>query len=378
MLFWTLSLLMCAAGIMLVLWPLSRRPPMPDVDGEGLEFYRAQLTDIEARIAAGQGDAMALEEERTEVARRILKADRQKREAGEKSGSFRTSRTVASLAAIIAIPALTFSLYAMQGSPTVPDKPLAAVQAQSLSNQSVEQLVKRAEDHLAKNPDDPKGWQVLARVYERMNRPVDRARALRNLIRLKGPTADLMANLGEAIAVADQNVISRRARDLFQQALLKEPNHRKARFYFALSLEQEGKFDEAMAMWINLAKLNPDNAEWQSMIKSRMDIAASNGASRPARGPTDDDVKAAASMSVKERQAMIEGMVANLAERLEDEPQDIAGWQRLINAYAVLKQRENALASLNKAEAHFTARPEALAKLAALRQQLGLPKEETR
>ena len=377
MLFWIISLLMCAAGIMLVLWPLGRRVTDQSADRDGLDLYRAQLTDVEARIAAKQGNAETLKEERTEIARRILKADRASSGDAGRSSSVRVSRTIASIITIVAVPALTFTLYAMQGSPDVSDKPLALVQSQTLANQSVDQLVKRAEDHLANNPDDPKGWQVLARVYERMNRPSDRARALRNLIRLTGAKPDLLADLGEAIAVSDQNVISERSKGLFQQALQKDPLHRKARFYFALSLEQEGKFEEAKSIWTELAKLNPENAEWQKMIKSRIQIAVKNGASEPVRGPTKADVKAASNMSADERKTMIEGMVENLAARLEDEPQDFAGWQRLINAYAVLKQPDKAIESLKKAELYFSAKPEVLAKLAALRQQLSLPEGKT-
>ncbi len=42
----------------------------------------------------------------------------------------------------------------------------------------------------------------------------------------------------------------------------------------------------------------------------------------------------------------ITGMVQGLAERLEDEPDDLAGWQQLARAYAVLEQTEDAVDAL--------------------------------
>ena len=40
--------------------------------------------------------------------------------------------------------------------------------------------------------------------------------------------------------------------------------------------------------------------------------------------------------------AMIEGMVASLAKRLESEPDDVDGWLRLIRSYVVLGRAEDA------------------------------------
>jgi cytochrome c-type biogenesis protein CcmH len=57
-----------------------------------------------------------------------------------------------------------------------------------------------------------------------------------------------------------------------------------------------------------------------------------------ARGPTAEQVEAAQQLSVEERTSMIESMVASLAERLEDEPNDIEGWIRLARSYDVLKR----------------------------------------
>ena len=66
-----------------------------------------------------------------------------------------------------------------------------------------------------------------------------------------------------------------------------------------------------------------------------------------ARGPTAEQVEAAQQLSSTEQTTMIEGMVASLAARLEDEPNDTAGWIRLARSYEVLKRpadMRNALA----------------------------------
>jgi cytochrome c-type biogenesis protein CcmH len=67
------------------------------------------------------------------------------------------------------------------------------------------------------------------------------------------------------------------------------------------------------------------------------------------RGPTQEDVQAAQEMSPEDRQEMIKGMVAQLAERLKENPNDLPGWTRLARSYAVLQQNDKAKEALAQA-----------------------------
>ncbi len=60
---------------------------------------------------------------------------------------------------------------------------------------------------------------------------------------------------------------------------------------------------------------------------------------------------AAQSMSPEDRQAMIELMVAQLAARLKEKPDDLNGWLRLGRSYSVLKKDMEARDALAKAAA---------------------------
>ncbi|WDI31309.1 c-type cytochrome biogenesis protein CcmI [Hyphococcus flavus] len=69
------------------------------------------------------------------------------------------------------------------------------------------------------------------------------------------------------------------------------------------------------------------------------------------RGPTQEQMQAAAQMGEDDRAAMIEGMVSGLAARLENEPDDLEGWTMLARSYAVLgRMQESAEAYARAAE----------------------------
>ena len=69
---------------------------------------------------------------------------------------------------------------------------------------------------------------------------------------------------------------------------------------------------------------------------------------------------------------MIQGMVSGLAEKLAEEPDNLPGWQRLIRSYTVLGKKAEALKAIADANAQFAGNADALARLEATRQSLGL------
>ena len=93
------------------------------------------------------------------------------------------------------------------------------------------------------------------------------------------------------------------------------------------------------------------------------DTAATNVAPR---GPNANDVAAAAEMAPAERNRMIEGMVARLAQRMTENGSDVDGWLRLIRAYSVLGERDKALAAAASARNALAGNSDKLRRVDAL------------
>ncbi len=337
MLFWVIAAVLTLGASLAVLLPLAGGPKTSsDGPSHDLEVYRDQLSELDRDVERGLIQPAQADQARAEIARRILRLDpaAEKATSGKSSGFSRLLAT----AAVLAVPLVSWGFYAGLGSPDLPSQPLAQRLTKNPADSTVDELVAQAEAHLAANPSDGRGWDVLAPIYLRMQRFPDAVTAYRNAIRLDGESAARQAGLGEAIASEAGGIVSSDAQAAFDAALKLDPANVKARFYLALAMAQEGRNDEAAAGWQALLAMLPQDSPWREAVEAALSRAGKPGANpdETAGGPSRDQIEAASSMSAEDRGAMIETMVAGLDEKLRQNPRDWEGWSKLVRSYVVL------------------------------------------
>ncbi|MXN65691.1 c-type cytochrome biogenesis protein CcmI [Stappia sp. GBMRC 2046] len=374
MIIWIVFAILTAIAALSVLVPMARERAR---DGEqpshDAQVYRAQLGEIDKDLERGLIDDESAEAARAEIARRLIAAAKASEDnAKDRAGSSRAIR-LAQLAAIVFVPLATIGLYLELGTPNLPDQPLAQRLAAKPTQQDLPLLVARVENHLADNPQDGTGWDVLAPVYMRMGRVAEAATAYRNAIRILGPTVERQSNLGEALTMANQGIVSADARAAFERAVEIDARAVKPRFFLALALGQEGKNDEAAAAWRSILDEAQGNEPWIQAALSELEKVGGELPQKFARsGPSAGDVAAAGQMSEAERTQMIEGMVAGLDERLRSQGGDAEEWVRLIRAYSVLGRQDKAAKTYEFAASSFEGDPASMEKLEAVRQALDI------
>lgn len=363
--FWIAAALLTLGASLAVLLPLTAGAKGAVAEGErDLAVYRDQLAEVERDRERGliAGDAAA--EAQTEIKRRILRLG----EAGGRSGGERPRRhRIFAAVAVLAVPVLSWSLYGALGSPDLPSQPLSARLEKSPDDSTITELLGRAEAHLAANPDDARGWSVLAPIYLRMNRFDDAVSAYRNAIRTGGATADRQAGLGEALAAAAGGTITPEAKTAFEGALKLEPGHVMARFQLGGAEAQAGKADDAVRAWNAILPDLPADSPWRGVIAQAIAQVRPSGS-----GPTGEQAASAQTMPDGDRAAMIEGMVAGLDQKLRANPQDPDGWMRLVRSYLVLNRPDDARDALGRGKAALGEASESGQKLLAFAASLGL------
>ena len=373
---WFVFALMTAAAIFAVLWPLGRRPAVQG--GSDLAVYRDQLDEIardraEGRIGKAEADAA-----RTEVSRRLIAAaDAAEKEAPSSGAAPVWRRRAAALIGLVLLPIGASAVYLALGSPQLPGQPLAERRAAVQQDTSIDALIARVEAHLEKNPNDARGYEVVAPVYLRMGRFADAVNARRKVIALAGENAQRQADLGEALAALSNGVITADAKAAFERAHELDRNDLKALYFIGLAAEQDGDRKKAAAIWLSMLKDAPADAPWAPMVREALTrvggVPPKPAEASPAQpGPSADDVAAATQMSDEDRGEMIRGMVARLSDRLKEDGSDVAGWQRLLRAYMVLGDRDKAKDAAGDAKKALAADPDKLRQIDETIKSMGL------
>ncbi len=163
---------------------------------------------------------------------------------------------MAALALLIGLPLLSIPLYLRMGTPNFPDQPIAGRVAPG-GDAEMAQALQRIELHLASNPNDARGFEVIAPAYMRLGRFQDAAFAYRRVIAISGETAERLSDLGEALIAAQNGIVSAEAKDAFLKAVALDPSFAKARFYIALAAEQDGDTTGAVQKLLDLSASLP-------------------------------------------------------------------------------------------------------------------------
>lgn len=374
MLFWIIAALMTFAATAALVYPLRRsRTAVAAVadDAHDVEVYRDQLAEIERDVAAGLIGAPEAEVSRAEIGRRLIQAARRAEDAALPASGARWTRYAVGLI-LVFIPAAALTAYIELGSPGAPQLPLAARMSQDPAKADLAVLVANAERHLAANPDDGRGWDVLGPIYLRVGRLEDAEAAFRKAITLLGPSVTRQSGLGEAIVLQAGGIVTEEAQLVFQSARELDSEDPRPAYFLAIALAQSGKSAEAKAAFEALIARSPPDAPWIATVRGQIaDLETMAGPNAPALPSQADIAAAAAGKTPAEQQDMVRGMVASLEEKLKADPNNLDGWLMLIRSKSVIGDTAGAQAAFERATATFSS-GEASGALSALAGELGL------
>ena len=358
---------MTVAALALVAVPLLRRQrAVAPRAGYDVEVYRDQLRELDVDLERGVISAEERDGARLEIERRLLAAA--PAEDAPEASAPDTARLITAFAVVVALPLVAGSLYLWLGAPGVVDQPIAARERPAAPPATampeggmpdVEQMVAGLAERLKAQPDDVDGWLMLGRSYSVLERYDEAVVALKHAEMLAKGDPNVTAMLGEFQVFAAGGTVTPEAMARFEDSLARDAAQPAARFYMALAKLQGGDARGALDAWAALLRESDPTAPWLPVLRQRIDETAARlgvdvaglapaapaapaAPSVPAPGPSAEDMAAAAEMSADDRGEMIRGMVARLAERLEDEPGDLEGWLRLGRSYGVLDEPRKA------------------------------------
>ena len=335
MVIWVIFLMMTAAAVGAVLWPLSRRGAAANPEDPDSRFYRDQIAEIERDRERGMLLPEEAEAARAEAGRRLLRASATTEATVYAVGepALRRRRAVSAIALSL-VPLLAIAVYGAYGSPHIPvARPVAETTPGTGAGFDLAAAVAQIEGHLAKDPADGRGWDIIAPVYLRMGRVNDAVEAYASALRLLGRDPNRLTNYGEALVLARNGVVPTNAKAAFEEAVRLDGSLTRARFYLAQAAAQDGDTGRARAEYTSLLASAPPDAPFAGIVREQ--LARLDG--RPPPGEPSPDAQA------------ILGMVEGLASRLEATGGTAEEWTRLMRSYMVLGQIDKAKAAARRA-----------------------------
>lgn len=376
--FWLGVLILAAIGAVSVVWPLLRSGGAQTLDrADGaLAIFTDQLAEVDRDMARGLISETEADAAKTEIKRRMLSADKERGSAGHATGG-----NIVLLAMAVAVPLGAAGIYSVMGAPDVPSVPFAERAQEQETQSDLTVLTERLESRLLAEPGggESEGWQLLATTYMNMGRVGDSIRAWEVLVAREDATSATYSQYAEALITAESGVVTTRARAALAKAQELDPANPAVTYYIAIGMEQDGQTPSARRLLIERIAQETTPQEWMPFFMSEVNRMGAEFGLDPVnlpefadapRGPSQEDVEAAAELTPEERMEFIRSMVAGLAERLADDPSDLQGWMQLARAYSVLGETENAREALTSAKALTDALPEGDPRRQAVEQGL--------
>ncbi|MBI2307169.1 MAG: c-type cytochrome biogenesis protein CcmI [Rhodocyclales bacterium] len=257
------TLLIVAAAVSLAV-PLLRRPraaaSSTDRSAANLAIFGDQLAELEREQAEGSLTAADFAQAKTELQRRLLDEVKPDAQAGRESAP---SRKTALLLTIL-LPLCALLGYALLGTPAALDPANTQPQPRVTAAQ-IEGMVERLALRLKDNPDDAKGWVMLARSYKMLGRYGESAEAYGKAPALVDNDPVLLADYAEVLAI-NGNGFKGRPSELIEKALKLAPEDPQIRLLAGAAAGERRDYKAAIAHWEKaLPGLEPGSEEAETL-----------------------------------------------------------------------------------------------------------------
>ena len=302
-------------------------------------IYQDQLHEVDRDFVIGTINSHEAQLAKAEIQRRLTQANSNLVPTTTFSNPARKV-LLSLIAATLLIGSL--GLYGLKGSPNY---------APSAGDVDLAAMLVKLQDHLKTDPKNIEGWRMLGWTYYNTGQFAKSAEAYAKTVQLDPTNLDYKSSYVESLIQAAQGTITPEAQQQIAAILAKQPTHARARYYDASAHEQSGDNAGALQRWTSLLQDSPPDAPYRADVAAHIEALTH---------PNQDQA------------AMIENMVAQLAAKLEANPQDAAGWIKLMRSYQVLRKPDDARAALQKAKTIFAENAAKLSEIVTAATELGI------
>jgi len=237
-------------------------------------IYREELDKLEADRVAGTVDSHNYEQTHAEMRQRLFQDTD---EADDLAVLGSPKKTIIGICLFVAILSAGFYFYlgdAAQIAQKSTEKPM--------TQESVEKMVEEFAAKMDKEPDNLKGWAMLARSYRILGRNAEAANAYARAGAFVDSDPQLLADYADVLAANANGNFAGKPQQLINKALAQDPNNLLALWLSGTAAFNAQNYKAAVQSWEKLAKQLPAESDEARAIAASIAEARSKGGLAPA------------------------------------------------------------------------------------------------
>ena len=232
-------------------------------------IYREELDKLEADRLAGAVDSHSYEQTHAEMRQRLFQ-DTDEADDFAVLGS--PKKTIIGICLFVVILSAGFYFYlgdAAQIAQKSTERPM--------TQESVEKMVDEFAAKMDKEPDNLKGWAMLARSYRILGRNTEAANAYARAGSFIDSDPQLLADYADVLAANANGNFAGKPQQLINKALAQDPNNLLALWLSGTAAFNVQNYKAAVQSWEKLAKQLPGESDEARAIAASIAEARSKG-----------------------------------------------------------------------------------------------------
>lgn len=240
-------------------------------------IYREELEKLEAERLSGAVDTKSYEQAHAEMRQRLFQDTD---EADDLAVMGSPKKTIIGICIFVALLSAGF-YYALGDAYRVAEKK----SEKPITQESVEKMVAEFAAKMEKEPDNLKGWAMLARSYRILGRNADAEKAYQRAGSFVDSDPQLLADYADVLAANANGNFAGKPLQLINKALSLDPDNLLALWLSGTASFNAQDYKAAVRSWERLAKQLPPDTDEARAIAASLAEARSKGGLSPATAP---------------------------------------------------------------------------------------------